>query len=52
MAKKKKETREERLERYRREAEDTPSVRLLRELYERGMADLKEREARGERVRP
>jgi hypothetical protein len=27
----------------RREAEELPSVRLLRELYERGMAELEER---------
>jgi hypothetical protein len=49
---KKKETREEKLERFRRQAEDRPIVRQLRELYERGMADLEERERRGERVRP
>ncbi len=37
--KKKKKTREER----RAEAENTPIVRQLRELYERGMAELEER---------
>jgi hypothetical protein len=49
---KRKETRKERHERLLREAEDRPIVRQLRELYERGLADVRERERRGERVRP
>jgi hypothetical protein len=37
----------------KRDPNDIPeSAKLLRELYERGMKDLAEREARGERVRP
>ena len=40
---KKKETRKERSERARREAENSPIVRQLRELYARGMAEIEER---------
>jgi len=39
----KKRTKRERSERARREAENSPIVRQLRELYERGMAELEER---------
>jgi hypothetical protein len=42
MAKKKR-SKKERDNEMRREAEELPSVRLLRELYERGMAELEER---------
>jgi hypothetical protein len=41
--KKKKMSRKERSERARLAAEDSPIVRQLRELYERGMAELAER---------
>jgi hypothetical protein len=40
VAEKKKRTRKERLEEINRRAEDRPIVRHLRELYERGMAEL------------
>lgn len=40
---KKKETRQEKIERIRREAENDPSGKRLRELYQRGMAELEER---------
>src|SRR6266513_3851477 len=40
---KKKPTKKERSERARLEAENSPIVRQLRELYERGMAELAER---------
>jgi hypothetical protein len=36
-------TKKERSERARREAESSPIVRQLRELYDRGMAELAER---------
>ena len=39
----KKQSRKERSERARIEAENSPIVRQLRELYERGMAELAER---------
>jgi hypothetical protein len=39
----KKRTKKERIEQARREAENSPIVRQLRELYERGMAELEER---------
>jgi hypothetical protein len=39
----KKRTKKERIERARREAENAPIVRQLRELYDRGMAELEER---------
>jgi len=42
---KKKRSRKERLEQAHREAENSPIARQLRELYERGMAELREREA-------
>jgi hypothetical protein len=38
-----KRTKKERIERARRRAEDRPIVRQLRELYDRGMAELEER---------
>ncbi len=40
---KKRETRQEKLERIRRQAEDRPIVRELRELYERGKAEIEAR---------
>jgi hypothetical protein len=40
---KRKLTKKERSERARREAENSPIVRQLRELYARGMAELEER---------
>ncbi len=40
---KKKPTKKERSERARLEAENSPIVRQLRELYERGMTELAER---------
>jgi hypothetical protein len=40
---KKKETRQEKIERIAREAEDRPIVRELRELYERGKAEQEAR---------
>ncbi len=40
---KRKMTKKERSERARREAENSPIVRQLRELYARGMAELEER---------
>jgi hypothetical protein len=40
---KKKRSKKERSERARREAENSPIVRQLRELYARGMAELQER---------
>jgi hypothetical protein len=43
MAKKKKMSRKEISERARIEAENSPIVRQLRELYERGMAEIEER---------
>ncbi len=49
---KKKETKRERRDRIRREAENSPIVKQLRELYERGMADLARREAAGQKLRP
>ncbi len=39
----KKRSKKERIERARREAENLPSVRRLRELVERGFAELEER---------
>jgi hypothetical protein len=39
----KKRSKKERIERARREAENLPSVRRLRELVERGYAELEER---------
>lgn len=39
----KKRSKKERIERARREAENMPSVRRLRELVERGYAELEER---------
>ena len=39
----KKKSKKERMEEARRNAEDSPIVRQLRELYERGMAELAER---------
>jgi hypothetical protein len=39
----KKETRQQKIERIRREAESDPSGRRLRELYERGKAELEQR---------
>ena len=44
MAKKKKLTRKEISERARLNAENSPIVRQLRELYERGMAEIAERQ--------
>jgi hypothetical protein len=43
MTEKKKLSREERSEQIRIEAENSPIVRQLRELYDRGMAELAER---------
>ena len=43
MAEKKKLSRKERSEQIRIEAENSPIVRQLRELYARGMAELEER---------
>jgi hypothetical protein len=43
---KKKKSRKERSEEARREAENTPIVRQLRELYEQGMAEIAERRRR------
>jgi hypothetical protein len=43
MAEKKKRTRRERSEASRRESENLPIVRQLRELYARGMAEIEER---------
>jgi hypothetical protein len=40
---KKKKSKKERQEEARREAENSPIVRQLRELYERGMAEVEER---------
>jgi hypothetical protein len=40
---KRKMTKKERAERARREAENSPIVRQLRELYDRGMRELAER---------
>jgi hypothetical protein len=40
---KRKLTKKERAERARLRAEDSPIVRQLRELYERGMAEIEER---------
>ena len=40
---KRKRTKREISEQARREAENLPSVRLLRELFQRGMADIEER---------
>jgi len=40
---KKKRSKQERIEASRRDAENIPSVRMLRELYERGMAEIEER---------
>jgi hypothetical protein len=40
---KKKPSRKERSERARQEAENSPIVKQLRELYDRGMAELAER---------
>jgi hypothetical protein len=39
-------------EQRRREAENIPSARLLRELYEKGMADLERRRLADEKVGP
>jgi hypothetical protein len=39
----KKRSKRERIERARREAENSPIVRQLRELYARGMAEIEER---------
>ena len=51
MAKRKR-SKKEISEEARREAENLPSVRLLRELFEKGMADLEVRRRAGERVEP
>jgi hypothetical protein len=40
---KRKPTKKEISERARRDAENLPSVRLLRELFQRGMAEIEER---------
>ena len=49
MAKRKR-SKKEISEQARREAENLPSVRLLRELYAKGMADLEARRITGERA--
>ncbi len=47
--KKKKRTKKEIYEQSRRESENSPMVRQLRELYERGMAEVRRREAEQQR---
>lgn len=51
MAKRKR-SKKEIFEESRRDAENLPSVRLLRELYAKGMADLERRRLAGEKVEP
>jgi hypothetical protein len=51
MAKRKR-SKKEISEEARREAENLPSVRLLRDLYAKGMAELERRRLAGEKVEP